>query len=319
MEVTVYGTSENAIYPDESLFCTAHTIYSLTFLPEEKTKEIIEKALRFFLSEKNSVGMWRFWNKSFCSPILPINIPSATFIPIDLDDTSMISFLIEKYLPNTLNNKKLFLFNRDKRGLFYTWFLVRLKLSFNFQYWKSVLIELNLARLTIFWIKTEADYDDIDSVVNANILTYLGEQEVTKPIVTWIYEILETHSEVSTDKWYLSPFPFYYAVSRAYHNGAHSLEGTGDTILERLTEVSDSSGRIGNNVLETALSCCTLLNLKKDSPLVAKGIAYILSQQQANGSWPSEPFYFGGPKKFNSWGSAELTTGFCLEALQRYL
>jgi hypothetical protein len=28
--------------------------------------------------------------------------------------------------------------------------------------------------------------------------------------------------------------------------------------------------------------------------------------------------YYGGPKKYYGWGSEELTTGFCIEALGRY-
>lgn len=41
-------------------------------------------------------------------------------------------------------------------------------------------------------------------------------------------------------------------------------------------------------------------------------------QQMADRSWPRASLYYSGPKKRYAWGSEELTTGFCLEALLRY-
>jgi hypothetical protein len=38
----------------------------------------------------------------------------------------------------------------------------------------------------------------------------------------------------------------------------------------------------------------------------------------ADNSWPRATLYYRGPKKLYAWGSEELVTGFCLEALLHY-
>jgi hypothetical protein len=47
-------------------------------------------------------------------------------------------------------------------------------------------------------------------------------------------------------------------------------------------------------------------------------VEYIARAQGADGSWESHPLYYGGPQLSTSWGSSELTTGLCLEALHRF-
>ena len=42
------------------------------------------------------------------------------------------------------------------------------------------------------------------------------------------------------------------------------------------------------------------------------------AQGEAPGHWPRWLLYYGGPKLLLGWGSEEMTTGFCLEALARY-
>ena len=69
--------------------------------------------------------------------------------------------------------------------------------------------------------------------------------------------------------------------------------------------------------MHTALALNTLANMGMDSPLIARGIDHLLATQHADGGWPSAPYYYGGPKQSVSWGSRELTTGLCLEALSR--
>ena len=70
--------------------------------------------------------------------------------------------------------------------------------------------------------------------------------------------------------------------------------------------------------MDTALGCCTLMNIGYFGPELKKGIEYILRAQQGMGNWARWAFYYGGPKKKAAWGSEELTTGFCIEALTRY-
>jgi hypothetical protein len=61
-----------------------------------------------------------------------------------------------------------------------------------------------------------------------------------------------------------------------------------------------------------------LLNWRRSSPELDHAIRFLLREQRADGSWPRASFYYSGPKKIYGWGSEEVITGFCLEALLRY-
>jgi hypothetical protein len=89
-------------------------------------------------------------------------------------------------------------------------------------------------------------------------------------------------------------------------------------IIAKLLDSSQEDGRVGENVLHTALAVNTMLTFCERSDFVNRAIDYILKIQRNDGSWPSEPYYYGGPLKVTYWGSEELTTGICIEALTRY-
>jgi hypothetical protein len=90
-------------------------------------------------------------------------------------------------------------------------------------------------------------------------------------------------------------------------------------ILARLRGAAAATGQIGENSLQTALAVNTMLNFGVEAAdaLIGRALDYLLDTQSADGSWPSAPYYYGGPRKAVSWGSPELTTGLCLEALSR--
>jgi len=76
--------------------------------------------------------------------------------------------------------------------------------------------------------------------------------------------------------------------------------------------------RIGDDVLNTALAACALLYWGSSTPALECAIHLLLTEQRRDGSWPRAALYYSGPKKLYAWGSEELITGFCLEALLRY-
>jgi hypothetical protein len=175
-----------------------------------------------------------------------------------------------------------------------------------------------MLRFTLFWKTTEAAYRDVDGVVNANVLLYLGERSETMPVIEWLLDIVRNGKEAECDNWYRDPFTFYYALSRCRHAGMQIFDRVRSQIIANIQQASQSDGRIGEHVLHTALAANTLLNFGECSTLLNNSIAYILSTQREDGSWPSEPYYYGGPLRVTCWGSEELTTGICLEALARY-
>ena len=302
--------------PDQSLFATTHIVYSLGFVPGEDSQAMIHQAMRYFLAEMSGQGLWRYWNKDAVWGGRRI----YSFIPADLDDTANVSYLLRRHQVAFPDNQRLLLVNRNRAGLFYTWLTMRPALTWSPDYWWAMAREMTLPRMTIFWKTTEAGYRDVDAVVNANALLYLGLRPETEAIVAWLIEIIRAEREACCDKWYRDAFSLYYALSRCFHAGVLELGATREAIVERLQTATASSGQIGQNTLQTALSLNTLFNFGawQESTAIRGAVHALLNLQAEDGSWPSAPYYYGGPKKAVSWGSAELTTGLCLEALARY-
>jgi hypothetical protein len=95
----------------------------------------------------------------------------------------------------------------------------------------------------------------------------------------------------------------------------------GDSIIERIRSYAHPDGVIGNHILHTALAACALMDWQdrnNHANVLDAAILAILRAQDSSGGWKKCPFYYSGPSKKLAWGSEELTTGFCLEALSRY-
>jgi len=75
---------------------------------------------------------------------------------------------------------------------------------------------------------------------------------------------------------------------------------------------------IGSHILHTALAACALMEWKDHSHVLDDATQAILRARQPSGGWQKFPIYFSGQSKKLVWGSEEITTGFCLEALSRY-
>ncbi len=315
VEATIHHSQQVSTKPDQSPFATTHILYSLDFVAGEPARGMIARGLEYFRKEMTGPGLWRYWNRDAEWGGRKI----SAFIPADLDDTANVSYLLRRHGVAFPDNRLLMVLNRNRAGLYYTWLMLRPLRTMNPQYWLTMLSELTVQRVTLFWKITEAGYLDIDGVVNANALLYLGESPETAAIIDWLIEIVRSGREANCDKWYRDPFSFYYALSRNYWAGIRTLGVVVPEILARLRDAAAGTGQIGENALQTALAVNTMLNLgvEADDALIAGALDCLLDTQSAGGNWPSAPYYYGGPKKAVSWGSPELTTGLCLETLAR--
>jgi len=109
-------------------------------------------------------------------------------------------------------------------------------------------------------------------------------------------------------------------VARAARAGVRGLDAIRDEMCERLVGLQAADGRIGDGPLDTALAVCALTDWDANPVEAAAACRYLESVQAADGSWPPAAMYFAGPRldpPLPRWGSEELTTGFCVEALAR--
>jgi len=154
--------------------------------------------------------------------------------------------------------------------------------------------------------------------VNANVLFYVGELPETRPVVDYLIDIRRRDAEDSCDGWYANHFMFYYAVSRNFHAGVSALGAVRDESVARIIGAAKPDGSVGDSVLNTALAACALLYWRSAPPELERAIRFLMTEQRADGSWLRASLYYSGPKKLYGWGSEELVTGFCLEALLHY-
>lgn len=299
---------EESCKPDYSTFQTAQISYCLSFTKSEKVEEIVSKAIRFLLSEMQDGGVWRYT----CSP-------NPDYLPPDVDDTACISFLLKQHGISLPDNTGVLLGNRAFRGLFYTWILPRLTWTTDSSFWRVALRQiLKVRQLYWFFRVTECKPNDLDPVVNANVLLYLGNRPETRPIIRTLVQIIEDQTEETCDKYYGSRFNFYYFLSRNHAAGIRAFEPLQDTIIGRIKSYARPDGVIGNHILHTAQAACALMDWRDNSTVLDDAIQAILRARESRGGWRKLPFYYSGWAKKLAWGSEELTTGFCLEALSRY-
>ncbi|WP_345237169.1 hypothetical protein [Hymenobacter saemangeumensis] len=299
--------------PDSALFPTALVagcMLSLQALPV--ANDMLTSATNFLQYQMLHGGLWTHYGRAHAWHRL---------CPPDVDDTSCVSAIMRARgidCPHP-SNVPLLLTNRNREGLFFTWFLLRLRWNANRTYWRVVLPELlRPVQSFVYWREVEAHRNDVDAGVNANVLFYLGDRPETQPVIAWLLRIIAENREAECDRWYRDPFFIYYFFTRCYHAGIQKLEPLRAPIIARILAQAQPDGRLGTTLADTAWAVCSLLNLGSYPIELEKAVQYLLRHQNNSGEWPRWRLYYGGPKKAIGWGSEELTTGFCLEALARY-
>ncbi|QLE45947.1 tetratricopeptide repeat protein (plasmid) [Nostoc sp. C052] len=299
--------SDISTYSDSSIFVTSLILYSLSFLMDSenwkgKVKRITEKGLKFLSKEMQPGGVWKYWSSKN---------EKYKMIPPDLDDTCCASHILKKNNISIPKNQGIIFENRNKQGLFYTWMLPR---SIRSIVLNSITFGKGLSFSREFWNLTNRN--DICCVVNANVILYLGEIKQTKKTIEHLIDLVRQNGEENYPSFYKNKLCFYYMISRAYFNSVLSLGEVKELVIDKVLNLQSSDGSFGDE-LSTALAISTLLNFSAPTSSLGKGIESLLKSQQQNGSWQRIAMY-GGQLDRESFGSAALTTGFCVEALARY-
>jgi hypothetical protein len=294
---------------DSTPFATTYVLHALSYVERPRVREMTEAALDFLEAEMESHGVWRYWTSQH---------PQHNFIPPDLDDTCCAAAALRRFGRWLPQNEELILANRNREGLFYTWLVPHLPRALCRAWWSVTLPQAPLSRQRLnFWRLTEASPWDVDCVVNANVLHYLGDRAEVRTVVHHLARALDRGQAGSCDKWHRNACAFYYAVSRAYAGGVAALESMRKPLINHaeaaLTRIEELA------TAEVALAICALLNLGHRGAGLDTGVAHLAATQGPDGSWPGFALYWGGPKHYYGWGSEALTTGLCAEALARFM
>jgi hypothetical protein len=321
MTVIDYAETDGVL--DSCVFPTALIAYSLGFDDSGASREMLDKSVRFLLGEMEGPGLWRYWTKrrEYQATIADWEkLHMFQYVmPPDLDDIACVSYVLRREGVPFPSNLKLIFANRDPGGLFYTWLTLRWPPPLMPAYLRTVLPQWrHPLMLPAYWKLTPSMPDDVDCVVNANVLFYAGAGREMRPVVEYLIDVARRGEGHRCDKWHRNRFMFHYVVSRNFDAGVAALGDARDASVAGIIGAAKPDGAIGDNAADTALAVCALLSWGSTPPELERAVRFLLESQRADGSWPRTTLWYGGPQKHYGWGSEELTTGFCLEALLRY-
>ena len=294
--------------PDPILFTTVHVAISLLEVRHDAAAEMVPRAAEFLRSEMLPGGLWRFWTASH---------PGSPGIPPDTDDTACIAHLLQQLGIPFPDNRASLLGNRSPQETFYTWILPRPRHLLHPGAWHLFRRSAKAREAVAIFFRSGQEPPDplgVEAVVNANALLYLGDGPHTSCVSRWLADVVRQGRATSSDRYYQSEYALFHALARCIEHGVASLQDLSAVMVRRI----EASEPAALPALECALAACALSILAPASPSLPALIECLLAAQQPDGGWPARVFYYGGYKRCRAWGSAELTTGFCLEALARY-
>lgn len=293
---------------ETSPFATALALIALARVPGADL--VRAKSIEFLVSEMERPGVWRHFGAGSAQ---------HRYSPPDLDDTACASMAVNLGGIDTGANRSALIANRSVAGTFHTWIVPRRPLPTASAWWRAGWSELPAwPRRRPFWRETSARPDDVDGVVNAHVVNYLGPEESTWAASAYLVDVIALNGEDGCDKWYPDPTTrLHYALSRSIRDGNRVLGSVADVIAERLMMRLETEGDAGGG-LSTALAAAALDNLGHRGAVYEKAVAAIVASQQQSGSWPRDPVYVGGPDPSPVWASEAVATATCLEVLAGY-
>ena len=292
---------------DSCVFSTAFAIDALTYASNAgaNAEHAIAKAVQFLEAEMEFGGVWRYWST---------RNHRHSRLPPDLDDTACSSYALKRAGRSVPDNAWIFRCSRDPMGRFRTWVLPTPSNRSNLRFLLARSIGGVQARIrnpTVPKVEDprfrimHIDRDDIDPVVNANVVLYMGERPETLAAIEFI--IATVRKEPARLSLYYDRLAFYHAIARAFRHASPRLGGLSGEIAARTIELAGTPASL--NPLQVAMAASVLLTFMPVSNLIADLLRQILHTQRGDGGWELCAFYS------KVWGSRELTTGFCLEAL----
>jgi hypothetical protein len=294
---------------DPSIFTTVNVATSLLEVDDHEARRIVARAADLLVSEMLPGGLWRFWTKSH---------PGSRGMPPDVDDTVCVSAFLGRLGRAVPENRKMLLANRCRDGRFLTWITPRAR---------HLLFSEGRAFLAANWPSRGArrvyfqsgpqppEHGNIDCVVNANAVAYFRDTPKVARAAAWVAGILENSRAATTDRWYQSEAALLYAIASGYQKRTEPFCRMQPMIAEKAEKLQP----LCHSALDAALVATVLNVVAPSSPQLAQAIETILAMQAEDGGWAARVYYYDSYKCALCWGSRELTSGFCLEALARYL
>lgn len=297
---------EGGWVPDTLKFITALVALALEDVPDPRAAALVDRAVDFLRRERETMAQWRYWSS---------DDDQFSLTPPDADDTACCAMAVATRGDRTGANRVLLLANRDEFGRFYTWLLPRG--SLDPRVWWGTRDELRSIvrnRRRELWETTEAERDDVDVVVNANVARYLG-RSAPSHVVDWICSVVDSGHEHRADKWHRNRATLYASIADGDRRGVRGYDRVAGTIVGRIGDEVAQGGPPA--ALDRAFLLLAAQQFEAPAHVRAALTDALVETQLDDGSWEPSIFYYGGPKEVFGWASTALSTACALAALQR--
>lgn len=298
---------------DQQLLFPALIIgHSLLFLRDhERASKVLERIVALVVSCRRQGDVWNH------------SLPGHDYfkmLPDDVDDTSMaLSFLRDMGRATPLHHPVL-MANRDDRGFFHTFVTFRPRIRFSLSYWMVCARALRYPLHTFLFRRSGMiDPFDVAPALNANVLYYLGKGPAMEPVIREIIRMVTEGTELRDNGlWYRDRFVIYHFISRNFRSGISEFSQLSEVILDRIFLYLNPDGSFNGSPQDTAHAICILLDFGIIHECLLSALTWLLKAQMTDGSWHRQAYYYGCyHDMIAAWGSEEMTTAICLEAIAR--
>lgn len=289
--------------PDSSPFIVSNLLYCLLEINDPRLNDAIDDGCKYLLRTMEHGGYFRFWP----------HIAKQHPIPLDMDDTSLSSYVLSK-CNHALNNKQALLANVNSKGYLLTWLQPSLGLLFS-----QPVTAFSFALGCIHGIPTRLlrflKYTDAEPAVAANGLLYLQQNGKTQACINAIIDEVESHNFPM--QYYEDELVVYYHIARAYKHSVPAFAALKDTIAWRIQK-RFAQGMDTANELWRSMAAVTLLNFDTQHALAEVLLDSVANSGMCPDKWVSVP-YFCSPNRNFLAGSPQYTAAVYAEAVAKLL
>ena len=294
--VGIYERGRPAV-PEWTPFAAAVGILALEACDARRAVALRARSRAFLHSRIEYPGVWRYYLQ----------------LAPDLDDTALCSVAAGSHLWLLMGrNVGQILSCRDDEGRFRTWIVPEDKCLKRYHATKPAGIVLG--------DDSESSPNTVDSVVNANVLAYLGDRPETQAAQGWLAMLIEDGREPGTAPYYISTMDLYSAMARASRLAPPVFGQLRATLAARIVAQLESGGET-IDAYRMAQGVTALSQLQVSGPreieVVRCALEGLLEAQHANGGWPDCQIWKCRPGIEGRFSSEAVTTACCIGAIVR--
>ena len=292
--VGIYDRGRTTV-PEWTPFAAAAGILALEACGAPRAAALRARSRAFLHSRIEYPGVWRYY-----SGLAP-----------DLDDTALCSVAAGSHLWLLMGrNVGLILSCRDDEGRFRTWIVPKGECLKPYRSTESAGM--------VPGDGSESSPNTVDSVVNANVLAYLGDRPETRAAQGWLAKLVEEGRESGTAPYYLSTIDLYSAMARASHLAPPVFARLRATLAARIVALLESGGEtIDAYRMAQGVTALIQLQATGEDEVVRRALAGLLEAQHADGGWPECLIWTCRPGVEGRFSSEALTTACCIGAMVR--